>query len=82
MLRSWPTAEAIAALAIFGLTTVLAGEKGHPIVTQGDRRYVLGWLVAIFGLPVLVERLIRRVRDLGDVDHESSPGEPAPASVA
>jgi len=56
----------------------LANQAGHPMALQVDRLYVLAWLVAVCGLPVLVERLAR----WRDADHVLPAGEPAPGAAA
>jgi hypothetical protein len=41
----------------FALTAV------HPEVFQGDRLYVLAWLVPVVGLPMAVQRLVTPVAE-------------------
>jgi hypothetical protein len=36
----------------------LANQVGQPDVTQGDRLYIAAWLVAVYGLPILVHTFI------------------------
>jgi hypothetical protein len=60
----------------------LANQAGHPTALQGDRLYVLAWLVAVCGLPVLVERLVERLRARRDAGHVSRAGEPVREVVA
>ncbi|GIF16251.1 hypothetical protein FHX34_104750 [Actinoplanes teichomyceticus] len=52
----------------------LANQIGHPNVTQGSRIYIAAWLLAVYGIPLLLHTLLTRRPP--DVLTERQPVEP------